>query len=205
MDDSDQRISPAATRNVEPIGNVLARLVKKGDKIFEFASGTGQHLAAFALRFPECHWYPSELTSDKFRSIQAYRRKCNTGNFEMPRLFDVAESHSQSERFDLILAINLLHITSTLGVVGTFLNAGQMLRDGGCLVTYGPYRFFGRFVQQSNHLFDQRLRQENDSWGIRDLSQLGLLAAFHQLTLTEIIACPANNHVIIFRKAGVSV
>ena len=47
-----KRQAPAAARNVEPIGDVLAEWLPTSGLALEIASGTGEHALAFARRFP---------------------------------------------------------------------------------------------------------------------------------------------------------
>ena len=65
------------------------------------------------------------------------------------------------------------------------------------LYTYGPYRFDGA-TPPSNEAFDQSLRSRDPRWGVRDVKDLG--AAAKGFALTEIVAMPANNHSLIFRR-----
>ena len=200
MVSAQKRIAPAALRNVLPIGDVLASFLLEDDTIFEFASGTGQHIAAFSQRFAQCTWYPSELNAVDLQSIAAYRQESAALNFKAPRIFDVSGSPTFEMEVDVVLAINLLHITSQNAVEGLFRNAARMLKTGGRLITYGPYRFFGQFSAESNADFDRQLRARDRAWGVRDLSDLGLFARRYRLILHSVIACPAQNHVLVFKK-----
>src|SRR3982751_7114030 len=64
-----RRSAPAALRNREPIAEVLAEWLPDRGLVLEVASGTGEHAAWFAQRFPELEWQPSDLHPDALASI----------------------------------------------------------------------------------------------------------------------------------------
>ena len=187
-----------------PIGNALSSLIKPGDRILEVASGTGQHVAAFSKRFPQCSWYPSDYHDESLASINAYRLESNLSNFAAPRRIDLEKPDTLDQCFDSVLAINLFHITSWAAVEGTFRLAEQALVVGGALVTYGPYRSFGVLRPASNRAFDEMLRMKNEAWGVRDVEVLAQKARAFGLVLEEMRLLPANNHLLVFRKVSVS-
>jgi hypothetical protein len=78
--------------------------------------------------------------------------------------------------------------------------AGRVLPAGGLLFLYGPFRVEGRHTADSNREFDEWLRAENPSWGVRDLDEVAALAARQDLSLTETVAMPANNLSVVFRR-----
>ncbi len=84
--------------------------------------------------------------------------------------------------------------------LGLFAGAGRLLPPGGPLVLYGPYRFAGAFTADSNQAFDRSLRDQNPEWGVRDVDDLETAAAAHGLVLEDVVAMPANNHCLVFRR-----
>ncbi|HGY5536946.1 MAG TPA: DUF938 domain-containing protein, partial [Prochlorococcus sp.] len=71
--------------------------------------------------------------------------------------------------------------------------------DSAPLILYGPYKRNGLHTSESNARFDESLRNQDPSWGVReleDVEQLGLSAG---LSLNNIIEMPANNLSLIFR------
>ena len=65
---------------------------------------------------------------------------------------------------------------------------------------YGPFIERGSPTVPSNIAFDQSLRRRNSEWGIRNVDDLAALGARYGLSLSERIAMPANNLVLMFRK-----
>jgi hypothetical protein len=78
--------------------------------------------------------------------------------------------------------------------------AGRLLRDDGRLFVYGPFKRDGSHTSPSNAAFDATLRAENPEWGVRDVSDLNVLARTAGLTEAEISPMPANNLVLAFRR-----
>ena len=54
---------PAAERNKAPILEQLIALLPERGTVLEIASGTGQHVVAFAARLPALYWQPSDMES----------------------------------------------------------------------------------------------------------------------------------------------
>lgn len=98
---------------------------------------------------------------------------------------------------DFILNINLIHISSFICTERLFHNAGQVLKRGGLLFTYGPYAFHGKISPESNVRFNSMLRSQNPQWGLRDIHQLATLAASAGMQLLEGVPMPANNHFLV--------
>ena len=104
------------------------------------------------------------------------------------------------ELADAIVAINMIHISPWSATAGLMAGAARALPPGGGLFLYGPFIENGVPTAPSNVEFDQSLRRRNPDWGIRRLDDLAALGARHDLSLSERIAMPANNLVLVFRK-----
>ena len=95
----------------------------------------------------------------------------------------------------------MIHIAPWAACEGLMRGAARLLATGAPLVMYGPFRRGGRHTAPSNESFDQRLRAEDDRWGVRDLDEVARVAAAAGLTLDEIVEMPSNNLSVIFRRA----
>jgi hypothetical protein len=77
--------------------------------------------------------------------------------------------------------------------------AGTVLRKGGILVCYGPYKVGGT-ATQGNLKFDVSLRTQNPEWGVRNLEDVVDAAGKQGLEFLQSIEMPANNLSVLFRK-----
>mmetsp|Transcript_10111 Transcript_10111/g.21833 ORF Transcript_10111/g.21833 Transcript_10111/m.21833 type:complete len:368 (-) Transcript_10111:257-1360(-) len=102
--------------------------------------------------------------------------------------------------FDLILCINMIHIAPWEATLGLMECAGKVLKKGGMLVCYGPYKVGGTAVE-SNLKFDEALRSRNPSWGVRNLEEVIAIAKKEGLEMVQSVVMPANNLSVLFRKA----
>ncbi|XP_043567062.1 methyltransferase-like 26 [Chiloscyllium plagiosum] len=202
-------VAPAAERNKEPILAVIRQqLCSRGRApalALELASGSGQHLVHFAQALPSVLWQPSEVEPRALESISAYIAATKVSNVEQPLNIDCSQSWEtwgglKPNSFDLIVNINMIHITEIKCTEGLFKGAGQLLKPEALLVTYGPYAINGVITPQSNIDFDLSLRQRNPSWGLRDISLLKKLAEENGMTFKQMVDMPANNKCVIFQK-----
>lgn len=195
-----RRFAPATERNRDPILAVLRRVLPAGARVLEVASGTGQHAAYFAQALPGSRWQPSEMNASAIDSIDAWA--AGLPNVLAAVELDVVAPVWNVSEFDAVFNANMLHISPWASCAGLMRGASEHLRDHGALITYGPYRIGGRHTATSNAAFDARLRSEDARWGVRDLEAVVETAAGHDLTLDERVEMPANNQLLIFRRAA---
>ncbi|KAL9186072.1 hypothetical protein ACHAXT_005310 [Thalassiosira profunda] len=111
-----------------------------------------------------------------------------------------ADAYAQHhDAFDLALCVNMIHIAPWEATLGLMECAGRVLRTGGMLMCYGPYKVGGT-AAESNLRFDQSLRSRNASWGVRNLEDVTEVAKSHGLEFVESVEMPANNLSVLFRK-----
>ena len=198
--------SPAADRNKQPILDVLLRVLGERGSALEIASGTGQHVAAFAAAMREWLWHPSDANASVLPAIERRVAEAALPNLRPPCLLDVtapqwpSQSPAFSKLFDAIYCANMLHIAPPAACTGLMRGAARYLLPGGLLVTYGPY-FEDGASAPSNQAFDESLRARHPLWGIRRLKDVEAEARRHGLVLRERHAMPANNLLLVFALA----
>lgn len=192
------RHAPATERNREPIADVLAEVLPPSGRVLEVASGTGEHCAYFAERFPALTWQPSDPDLESLASIAAWT--ADLPNVLPPMGLDATASRWPLERADAVLCINMVHISpweATLGLMGA---AGRLLGQGAPLVLYGAYRRWGVPTAPSNEQFDLWLKAKNPAFGLRDLDDVVAAADARGLALERVVEMPANNLMPVFRR-----
>ena len=199
---SERLRSPSTARNRDPILTVLQRVLPPKARVLELASGAGEHAVFFAAAMPEVTWQPSDPGVQERASIAAWTEAeglCNVGS---PIEIDVrAETWGvEDQTFDALVAINMVHISPWEATLGLMRGAGRLLRGGGVLFTYGPYKRDGRHSAPSNEAFDGSLKSRNPEWGVRDVADVERAAAENGLDLREIVEMPANNLSLVFEK-----
>ena len=195
------RVSPSTGRNRDPILGVLRPRLPASGLVLEVAAGAGEHAVHFAAAFAAVQWRPTDADAEALASIAAWRLGAGLDNLLPPLRLDAAQLDAWPVmRADAIVAINMIHISPWSATVGLMVGAARVLPSGGGLFLYGPFIESGVPTAPSNVQFDQSLRQRNPEWGIRRLDDLRDLGAKHGLSLSERIAMPANNLVLVFRK-----
>ncbi len=196
--------SPAADRNKGPIADELAEVLPEEGTVLELASGSGQHAEHFAVRFPKLAFQPSDPTEDARVSIEARRVALGARNLRAPLSIDVLDptwpSALAGQPVAAIVCINMIHIAPAGSTPALFDGAAQVLTAGAPCVLYGPYRFGGRFLADSNAAFDIDLRGRNPEWGVRDIDDVTAAADAAGFARKAIVDMPANNHILVFRR-----
>lgn len=196
-----KRTAPAVARNREPIAEVLAEELPEKGTVLEVASGTGEHAAYFARRFPQLLWQPSDPDPAARQSIAAWREAAAGDNLMLPLELDAASAQWPVHRADAMLCINMVHISPWTSTAGLFAGAAALLPAGAPLVLYGPYLESGIDTAASNLDFDHSLRSRSPAWGLRDLAKVDRLAERNGFVRTRRAAMPANNLTLVYRRS----
>lgn len=191
---------PAAARNVEPILSVLKTSLPATGTILEIASGSGFHVVRFAEAFSSATWQPSDPDPTARTSIQAHVTDAGLANVLAPLALDVCAEPWPVGEVAAIVCINMIHISPWRATEALFTGACQRLARNGVLFTYGPYVVDGDFIAESNKAFDRDLRGRNPEWGLREVADIEALADRCGFTRSAMIAMPANNFSLVFRK-----
>jgi SAM-dependent methyltransferase len=161
--------SPSAQRNKEPIWGVLSTkvlplLLKEEDvnlNILEIAAGVGVHTEYFALELvgeiPSFQWFPTDPDEASRASIEAHisdARLASLVRDPLPLTLDkngIMEPSTVSALpdLDVIICINMIHISPWEATIGLMKTASQKLRKGGILLCYGPYKEGGTAVESN--------------------------------------------------------
>ena len=196
-----RRIAPAAARNVDAIGDMLAEWLPAQGVVLEIASGTGEHALAFARRFAALDWQPSDPDPLALASIEAWRHD-GPDNLRTPIALDAASPAWPIEGVDAILCINMVHISPWASALGLLDGAAQLLAEGAPLILYGPWIVDGVDTAPSNLMFDIDLRSRDPRWGLRSLSDFRAEAEKRGLMFEQCRAMPANNVMLLFRRGA---
>jgi len=198
---------PAAGRNAEPLYSVVQGVLQgspgRSPRVLEVASGPGQHIELFASRHPEVHWQPSEPQESMRASIDARVARAGLNNLSPALDLDVRADWPAAwrrEPFDLIMTVNLLHISPWTVTAALVANSASVATDQAVLLIYGPFRRAGEHTSQGNVAFDAELRERDSSWGIRDLEAVTEVARASGWVEREIVAMPANNFCLLFAR-----
>jgi hypothetical protein len=192
--------SPSAERNIGPIGDVLADWLPASGTVLELASGTGEHGLAFARRFRGLTWQPSDPDAEARASIAAWQAEAGVANFLPPLDVDASADVWPVERADVIMVINMVHISPWAATLGLLRAATRLLPDDGALILYGPYLEAEVETAPSNLAFDESLKSRNPLWGIRRREDVEKAALEAGLAFAGRRAMPANNLMLFFRK-----
>ncbi len=191
---SDGRVSaPAALRNREAIAEVLAEWLPASGLVLELASGTGEHAAFFARRFPALDWQPSDREPVALRSISAWRAANGAANLRPPLTIDAQQAEWGIDAADAILSINMVHISPWSSALGLLDGAARLLAPGAQLILYGPWLVEGEEAAPSNLAFDADLRARDPDWGLRKVGEFSVEARRRRLDAVARRAMPANN------------
>jgi Protein of unknown function (DUF938) len=196
--EGDRRHAPATLRNREPIAAMLAEWLPDSGLVVEVASGSGEHCACFAERFPHLEWQPSDPDPDALASIAAWC--AGRANVRPPLALDAAAADWPVARADAMLCINMVHISPWAATLGLIAGAARLLPPGAPLILYGPYREADVPTAPSNEEFDQSLRARDPAWGLRLLGDVIAAAKAQGLVYERRVAMPANNLIVAFRR-----
>ena len=195
--------SPAAERNKAPILQQLLAWLGPTGRALEIAAGTGQHAAHFAAALPGWTWQPTDADAAMLPIIDGHGQ--GVSNLLPARRLDAAALPwpAIGADLDLVYCANMLHIAPWSCCIGLMQGSAAVLGPQGRLVTYGPYRIDGQPFADSNQRFDEDLQARHPAWGIRRLADVSAAASEAGLALIDVVALPANNHLLSFARAPV--
>ena len=195
-------VAPAATRNAPVLVDLLQKVAPRSGSALELASGTGQHIVAFARAMPELHWQPSEIDASRLASIAAYIAEAGLSNIASALALDATRAgwgRAQAGR-NLITLTNLVHLIS-LGETETLIaEAADALAPGGVFVIYGPFLRSGVLTSPGDSQFHKSLVAQDPEIGYKDDQATLKMLRHAGLQISDVIELPANNLALIARK-----
>ncbi|MEO9685032.1 MAG: DUF938 domain-containing protein [Tateyamaria sp.] len=201
-DETGKLHAPSAARNAADLCDMVASVAPLTGDALEIASGTGQHIVAFAKAMPAIHWHPTEVDQNRLRSIEAYRRDSGLSNIAPPIPMNATEA-GWSERMapkGLILLANLLHLISKPEAGTLIKEAAHALAPSGQLIVYGPFKRDGTLTSEGDANFDASLRASDPEIGYKDDAWIKSAASDAGLVLVDAREMPANNLGLILQK-----
>ena len=200
---TDKPNAPASRRNRDAILDVIKTEFGDCHSVLEIGSGTGQHAVYFAEAMPWLNWQASDL-ADNHQGICSWITDSGLENIRQPILLDVEHTDGVEGDYDGVFSANTAHIMSIQAVQCMFEVVGHLLSPGGVFCLYGPFNRAGEFTSESNQRFDQSLRNQSPTMGIRDLVDLETFAAEFAMRRERLYAMPANNMLAVWRRNGIA-
>lgn len=192
--------SQSCENNKAHILEVLGEAFAEREQVLEIASGTGQHACHFAANMPWLRWQPTDLVEN----LATLHPRCANypGENLLPEMaLDVRQDPWPMAIPDALFTANSLHIMAYSSVEKLFAALGKYSGDDVLLAVYGPFNYGGQYTSPSNARFDQWLAQQHPDSAIRhfeDVNRLAREANFHLQADHEM---PANNRLLVWRKA----
>ena len=125
---NDERLTTEVfERNKEPISKALYPYLDKiTGNALEIGSGTGQHLSYLAKNFPHIIWQGTDIDEVHCKSVDAWA-KFNSLNLPRALTLDAASDWSsvlkEYDSFDMIISMNVIHISPISTLEGIFINS----------------------------------------------------------------------------------
>lgn len=195
--------SESCEQNKDVILKVIKPILTSRHSLLEIGSGTGQHAIYFAQAMPHLKWHTSDR-AEALSGIQMWLDEfCSDGqlqNIISPVSLDVSQTNWPELKVDAIFTANTLHIMHWSDVQMFFEQAPKLLVSDGVILIYGPFNYQGQYTSDSNESFDGWLKSRDSKSGIRDFSDLEVLAEKNGLKFLADYEMPANNRILCWQK-----
>lgn len=202
MGEDGRMIAPSAARNAPVLCQVLRDVAPKQGRALELASGTGQHVIAFARTCPGLTWVPTDIDDTRLASIQAHVQLEQLTNLTLPLPLDATKSgwSATTGPIDLIVLVNLLHLISTDAAKTVIAEIAKALAPGGTALIYGPFMRGGELTSQGDESFHSELIAADPDIGYKDDFDVIDWAHSHGLETSHVLEMPANNLAFVFTR-----
>ena len=201
-EENEKPFARSVERNRAPILDVLKKHFSQVRRVLEIGSGTGQHAVYFAPALPNAVWQTSDIEA-ALPGIRSWLDDARLPNLPPPLALDVNGPwpvRARDERYDAVFTANTLHIIGWPEVQRLFAGLNDVLTDDARLAVYGPFNYSGAFTSDSNRAFDESLKRQSPTSGIRDFEAVDAFAASIGFELIADHAMPANNRVLVWHR-----
>ncbi|MDO9048356.1 MAG: DUF938 domain-containing protein [Methylobacter sp.] len=192
--------SQACENNKDPILQIIRTVFCQPTTVWEIGSGTGQHACYFASHLPHLEWQPTDR-SENIPGIRLWREEAKLANLKPPLSLDVTDAVWPCSSIDSLFTSNTLHIMSWDDVQIFFDRLTEHLNPKAFICIYGPFNYNGAYTSDSNAFFDQWLKSQNTSSGIRNFEDILALSTSRGFSLLNDIAMPANNRLLVLQNS----
>ncbi len=193
-------MNSSCDRNQEPILKILKLYIKeKSLNFFEIGSGTGQHGLFFAKNCPLITW----TFSDRQENHQHIKNNLNASQLKNvlgPLPFEVGIDPLPPVKFDCLFTANTMHIMPWKKVKTLTKAIGKSLESRTLVFIYGPFRYQGKHTAPSNQRFDDSLKAQNSSMGIRAFEDMVMSMSKNGFSLLHDHEMPAHNRLLVFES-----
>ena len=194
--------APAAERNAPAITQALQDIAPPSGHALEIASGTGQHVVAFARALPGLIWQPTEIDAARRASIDAYAQDAALPNLRAALALDATETGWAARHGNqhLIVLINLLHLISAPEAQTVIRETARALAPSGRFALYGPFLREGKATSEGDARFDASLRAQDPEIGYKDLGEVIDWLTGAGLGPLKPLEMPANNILLVTER-----
>jgi hypothetical protein len=192
--------SQTCENNKDPILQVIRTVFCQPTTVWEIGSGTGQHAYYFASHLPHIEWQPTDR-SENIPGICLWQEQAQLTNLKSPLMLDVTDAAWPCTTIDALFTSNTLHIMSWTEVQLFFDHLTRYLSPKALMCIYGPFNYNGTYTSNSNASFDQWLKCQNTSSGIKDFEEIVFLLTSKDFSLLQDIAMPANNRLLVLQNS----
>jgi len=191
--------APAAERNADAITGLLRQHAAQTGMALEIASGTGQHVVAFATALPGLEWQPTEIDAARRHSINAWSAMAGLPNLRPAVALDATTPgwSKQHSDYDVIVLINLTHLISVPELRILFDEVAHALTPDGRFFLYGPFLRGGVATSEGDKTFHASLREKDPEIGYKDIADIGDWLQKAGLDVLQMQEMPANNLMFI--------
>ena len=191
--------APSCEQNQQVILDVLKTIFLEPGEVLEIGSGTGQHAVFFTEHLPHLSWQPGDLEVEH-AGMKLWFDEVRHNRIKTPLVLDADMDEWPVSNIDYVFTANTTHIMSQSQAEKMFKHVGDLLKNAGLFVQYGPFNYNGQYTSESNANFDVWLKQRNPLSCIKHFESMHEQAEKNELRLLNDIEMPANNRILVWEK-----